>query len=174
MALPPALEVVPDPTLGVAGAQELVKAQAWAEGFWPALGRSLGLAILFIGAVVIIFGGEALLAAAFGYAVAYAWLCLFLQRSNSRMVARMWTAPAYRLDVDEEGLSARSDGGSFWRAWGRATRLIERDAYVMIAFDGLESLTIPAACFGTAEARDGWLAFVREHIPATALESSIQ
>ena len=174
MGAPAPLEVVPDSTLGLAASVELIKVQASADGFWPALARGLGFSILFMGAVVIIFGSEALLAAAFGFACAFAWLCLIQQRMNLRMLARIWTAPAYRLDVDEEGLSATSDGGSFWRRWTRATRLLERDDYVMIAFDGLDSLTIPAACFPTPEAREAWLVFVRARVPATALESSIQ
>jgi hypothetical protein len=174
MAAPAPVEVVPDPVLGIAASQELVKAGTSADDFWPSLGRSLGFALLFLAAALLLFGSGGLPAAAFGLICTWVWLCVFQQRKALRMVAAMWTAPQYRLVVDEEGLSARSDGGSFWRIWGRATRLIERDDYVMIAFDGLESLTVPTACFGTPEAREAWLAYVRERIPATAPESSIQ
>ena len=173
MAPPASLEIVPDATLGVAGSQELVKDYASAEYFWPALGRGVGFAILFLAIVMIVFGPEMLPAAAFGYICSTVWLCRFERQRGLRMIARMWTAPAYRLDVDEAGLSAKSDGGSFWRRWDRATRLVERDDYVTIAFDGLETLTIPTSCFGSPEAREAWLAYVRGRVPATALESSI-
>ena len=173
MAPPASLDIVPDATLGVAGSRELVKDYASGEGFWPALGRGLAVAILFLAVVMILFGPEVLPAAAFGYVCSTVWLCRFERRRSLRMIARMWTAPAYRLDVDDEGLSAKSDGGSFWRRWGRATRLVERDEHVTIAFDGLETLTIPTNCFGTPEAREAWLAYARERVPATALESSI-
>lgn len=160
--------------LGVAGSRELLKAGSSADDFWPALGRGLGVAILFLAAALIVFGGNGLPAAAFGFLCAYLYFCLFLQRGALRKVAKMWTAPAYSLGVDEEGLSARSEGGNFWRRWERATRLVERGDYVTIAFDGLETLTIPTTCFGSPEGRETWLAYVREHIPVTALESSIR
>ena len=174
MEPPPAFDVVPDPALGVAASRELLKVGVPTDDFWPSLGRSIAFAILFLAAAGLLFGSDGLPAAGFGYVCAYLWVCVFEQRRALRRVAGMWTSPAYKLEVDADGLSAKSDGGTFWRRWERATRLLERDEYVTIAFDGLETLTIPSGCFGSPDAREAWLGYVRGRIPATALESSNQ
>ena len=170
---PPApLQVVPDARLGLTAAQVLLKSDLSGDDFWPSLGYGLAVAILFLAAAHILFGSVGVAPAAFGFVCALIWLCLIQPRRTLRKAAAMWTAPPYRLEVDGDGLSATSDGGGFSRRWDRATGLLERDEYVIVAFDGLETLTIPAASFGSPEAREAWLAYVRERVPATALEPS--
>jgi hypothetical protein len=171
MEPPPALDVVPDSALGLKAGQVLIQTSKVATAFWPAVGQALVFFILFVASVWLIFGAEWLGPAAFGMFFAFVWLLLVQPRASMRNLIRLWTAPPYLLRVDDEGVSATSDGGSFGRRWDRTTALIETDEFVCLGFDGLETLTIPAGCFNSREERDAWLAYVRDRVPATVRES---
>jgi hypothetical protein len=163
--VPPPLEVVPDPGMSLAASTAVLRADS-RRAWWLSAGEGVifGL-VLYVGSFELL-GPNGLTGAILGYCLTWLWLCVVRAGRIRRRVKSIWTAPPYRLSVDEKGMLAASDGGTYWRSWDRVSKLIAREEWVGVAFDGLETLAIPQAAFPDAEARGAWLGYVRGHIAA--------
>src|SRR5690349_1985863 len=139
---PPPLDVIPDARLGVAASAVCFKDKS-RRRWWLSLGEGVGFGlVLFLGSWAVL-GENGLFGAYAGYCLSLLWMCVIRAGRMRKRLATIWTSPPYRLSIDEEGLSATSEGGSLWRSWNRVSKLVERPEWVTIVYDGLESLTIP-------------------------------